>query len=1025
MIWGTGHGHRLAVASATLVSAFALALPVPALAVPPHVATTPSTDSCAMCHRAHTATASFGSIETSSWEMTGTALAITVPTLMGDVPLCYTCHGIDALGSGTAVAASFELTSAHSLAPEPSLFGPKVKYCSSCHDSHGADKTMTGDPYPSLLRARTADGSMVFTAPEYCATCHDAEPEASRLDGVDVYKLTSHYTALPDPAAGAQVRCLVCHESHGSEIAPLIVSQIATPAASAVTTVTANDRTLCLICHESTRGTYRGETLYATSGHGASAVETTIVGEWAAEGAKRRVGECQTCHAPMGRDSGDGTPIPTLLELEGSALCLSCHTTGGVASTPLDTTLYPAAAAAHLELVAAFSPETTTATFATVGVWGSDASDSAPRAIIGPRLYDTPGALGALAVGDIDGIPGAEVLVADPTAESVTIFVADPLKGISSWADGLSSVDLPPGVTGDFIAVGDVLTGGGNEIVALDANDGMIRVLRFVRDGSGAHFVTVGSAFFTSAPVSGQEITGLALGDVTEDGFADVVVTESDETTGLIEVFREWPAGSGEIDPVAGIYAGIHTLPGTRGPSIGDIDGRDGIEIAVADADGVSVYSAIGNVYGHYALDAEPGARALETHIGNVLPGITPAATSGNELAVAIDASEATSCVNVFVQTPGLGLDATPQRYDTGVGYRTGSVASGDIDGDGYTELVAGSGGTWSRDASSAVAPSVRVYQHTPARDAFATPTTLRAGGVERAGIAPALALADLGAVGPSRHPVGAVESAHVATESASFTRHVECADCHNAHEATSTVGIAPDVYGRILGTWGTALTSTGAGSSATYADAEPVAAEYQLCLKCHSAYLDADGLEGAADIGAEVNPGNESVHAVTGSVTTSVPADSFVSATPAWTSSTVLYCTDCHTVAGVAPAIAGPHTSREAPILKSPYLGTVPSDLAMLCYDCHKYSVYYTSAEDTGTAASWFADADAGPLHALHVRDGGFGCQTCHASHGAETNDRLIRDAISFSIEPTGGACIGPCHPSPNGTDPGVVYER
>ncbi|HSQ22649.1 MAG TPA: hypothetical protein VLQ52_07635, partial [Coriobacteriia bacterium] len=296
---------------------------------------------------------------------------------------------------------------------------------------------------------------------------------------------------------------------------------------------------------------------------------------------------------------------------------------------------------------------------------------------------------------------------------------------------------------------------------------------------------------------------------------------------------------------------------------------------------------------------------------------------------------------------------------------------------------------------------------------------TLNAGGVERAGSAPSLAVADLGGVGPSRHPVGAVEDAHVSTETAPFTRHVECADCHNVHETTSTVAAAPDAYGRILGTW---------GATASLVDAQPIASEYELCYKCHSAYQNEAGLEGAADISADFDAGNTSVHAVEQAVATTINLGTFVDDGAVWNNDSVLYCIDCHSIAGATLPVAGPHTSSEAPILKSPYLGVLPSDSDLLCYDCHEYSTYFdvTSLEDTGTAASWFYNATAGALHGLHVRDHGFGCASCHASHGSVVNEALVRDAIDFERDLIGGSCIGPCHPSPDlGITPGITYTR
>ena len=121
-------------------------------------------------------------------------------------------------------------------------------------------------------------------------------------------------------------------------------------------------------------------------------------------------------------------------------------------------------------------------------------------------------------------------------------------------------------------------------------------------------------------------------------------------------------------------------------------------------------------------------------------------------------------------------------------------------------ELIAGNGGWWDRDAAQAQAPGITVLNQSFAGDAFDDPAAtviLWSGGVELAGTAPALAVADLGGVGPSRHPVGAVAAAHNSTETPAFVRHVECVDCHDPHEATSTVGVAPLVYGRLKGVFG------------------------------------------------------------------------------------------------------------------------------------------------------------------------------------------------------------------------------
>lgn len=1017
MIRGMGFDRTTFLTGVALMCALVLVSPSAALADVPHVAVGPAPDTCAMCHRAHTAPGTVQRIDAESQEMTGSALALVLPSDKGDTELCYVCHGVDALGSGTPVGASFEETSVHTLAPTASPFGPSVKYCSSCHDAHGADKITTGTPYPALLRSRTSDGDLVFQGSAYCGTCHGVREE-SRFDGVAIYEQTGHYTALPDPASGTDIRCSICHAGHGSAIAPLINASITPPALAATATVTANDRTLCFACHDQARDTYPGEAAYEDSAHAASSAVTTIPGEWAADDAERRVGECQVCHAPMGRDDGTGAPIPTLLEIEGSALCLSCHDVDGPAATDLASLQYPAEAAAHLELVVGISPESTTSAFGGVAVWGTDAADAAPRSLVGPRTYVPSGTSGAVATGDVDGDGRIDVVVVDPGTHRLTVYIQDPLKGLTSFYGpgevDLSAVDASlSGVTPDFALVADVFDDAGlmPELVLGDADTGDVYVLRWAEPPA---VVTPGFELVYTASGVASSMSGMAAGDlsVPADGFAEVVVTDDDALSPSIVALTE----SGVTpDTFTTHFGPVAALAGVRGPSIGDAHPDAGIEVAVANsgepaASAVSLYDASGTLIDDYAINAAAGA-ARDTLIADVWSG-----EAGAELAVAIDAGLGSSSINVYAQG---GSDlAAPVAYATGTRYRTGSLAAGDLDGDGEAELFVGNGGFWSRDAAEATVPSVQVFKANGAGTAFDTAetVTLRFGGVERAGSAPWLAVADLGGVGPSRHPVGAVEDTHVPTETAPFVRHVECADCHNAHEATATPAAAPAAYGRILGTF---------GATATHTPAEPIANEYELCYKCHSAYQDATGLEGARDVSADFETGNASVHAVEQSVATTINAGAFVGA---WDNDSVLYCIDCHAVAGSSPAVAGPHVSAEAPVLVSPYLGALPANADLLCYDCHRYTTYYdeTGTGDAGAAASWFADATAGPLHGLHVRDHGFACATCHVSHGSPSNEALIRPVIDFVRAGAGGSCIGPCHPSPDGgITPGVVYAR
>ncbi len=1003
MVWGPGYRRRSAFAVVALAFACVLlAFPTAASAeTAPHVADSTTPDTCAMCHRGHTAPGSFGRVTADSWEMTSSALALATPSDTGDTQLCYVCHGFEALGSGTDVQSSFAATSAHSLAPSSTVYGPSVKYCSSCHDAHGTDEITPGTPYPKLLRSRTSTGTQFFQAEEYCATCH-LNRALDTFDGLAIYRQTGHYTQLPDPANGTKIRCSNCHVAHGSAIAPLVVGQIVPPALATTFTVPANDRRLCFGCHPTSFGTYPGQATYALSAHAVSSAVTTITGEWPQTDATRLVGECQVCHASMGRDDGSGTAIPKLGDAAGRALCDRCHDADGPASTDTSSLAYPASAATDLELLAAISPTATTAVQGRLAVYGTEATSTAPRDLIGPREYQAAGLVGDMAVGDIDSDGETETLVAHTGDAKMTVFRPDALKGLTSFdavADATEVLDIA--VTAEYIAVADVIddVSGLPEVLILDANAGVGANDLYVYRWSTAlsTLVSIDGPFDV-----GDSPTGIATGDLDANGFAEVVVTNS-----AIPDFTILTDNSGTLGATT-ITTDVKAGP--RGPSIGDVWDTAGVEIAIANSDEtsdtVSIFQADGTLLGHVKVDAETGAQAWDTLAADVL------STSGAELSVAVYGADGTSTVNVFEQTTG-GLD-TPQRYDTGRGYGTGSLAAGDIDGDGLTELIAGNGGWWDRDVAKAQAPSVQVFNHAFTPSVFDTTKTLTlwSGGVELAGAAPALAVADVGGVGPSRHPVGAVAAAHNSTETPSFVRHVECVDCHDPHEATSTVGIAPLVYGRLKGVFGVTITNTGSGTSITYGDAQPVVREYEVCLKCHSGYSD---LEGGRNIASEVNAQNASVHAVEGAFASDANASTFETG---WDATSVVYCVDCHDSAdNRVGAVRGSHVSTAAPILARPYLGALPGDANLLCYKCHKRTVYFTGGADTGTESLFYDGALTKPaLHSLHVSDHGFGCATCHVSHGSPTEDRIMRADVGYTLNAgTGGTCDNTCHPSPS----------
>ena len=273
----------------------------------------------------------------------------------------------------------------------------------------------------------------------------------------------------------------------------------------------------------------------------------------------------------------------------------------------------------------------------------------------------------------------------------------------------------------------------------------------------------------------------------------------------------------------------------------------------------------------------------------------------------------------------------------------------------------------------------------------------------------------------PSAHPVLMTSTQHRSNEDPlNGPRHTSCADCHNAHASNSKTARAPNSPGAIAGVKG--ITSTGAVI-------QQAAREYELCFRCHSDSLN----RGPASVRRqlpetnarlEFNPANKSFHPVE-AVGKNLNVPSLI--TP-WTSSSVMYCTDCHNndqgpkAGGTGPN--GPHGSAFAPLLErqlvlTDYNTESPASYA-LCYKCH--------SRDSILSDQSFKS------HRKHIVDDQTACTTCHDPHGVATNPRLINFNMNY-VSPVGAnpiqyipggngnpTCVLKCHGhdhSPSATTP------
>ncbi len=293
----------------------------------------------------------------------------------------------------------------------------------------------------------------------------------------------------------------------------------------------------------------------------------------------------------------------------------------------------------------------------------------------------------AIAIGDLNGDGKPDLAVAINGASTVSVFPNTSTPGTITTASFAAKIDYTTGFNSNpsFIAVGDLDGDGKPDLATANSVSNNVSVLR----NSSAGGVLNNLSFTTKVDfAAGTTPTSIAIGDLDGDGKPDLL--SANFSSNNISVFRN-TATSGTI--TAASFAPAVNFATASNPfsvAIGDLDGDGKPDLAVANHSSNSV-SFYRNTATSGSINSGSFTSKFDLATGTTPTSVAIGDLNGDGKADVAVANSASNTVSVYRSTTTLGVlnnSSFAAKVDFAAGSGTFSVAMGDFDGDARPDLV-------------------------------------------------------------------------------------------------------------------------------------------------------------------------------------------------------------------------------------------------------------------------------------------------------------------------------------------------